>query len=245
MAKKDIAALAGLAALGALLSRRGESARNVDESVFTGPMQSEVESGQRERAIAEGLKAEGPESVGSSMRDAQDMSGIDYSAGVSRRAPRTVSRTAPRPAPRTVTPPTSVVDTGDEVSRLASRYPTRNPPALSRAQWLEEQAKRPLAERQAESREEFLRNSPLFRGARAIGNEFSTADKRYFQGKLDRGEPLNETEKAQARRAGLTGFKKGGAVKAKKMSSGGTTRSSASKRADGIATKGKTRGKFY
>jgi len=41
------------------------------------------------------------------------------------------------------------------------------------------------------------------------------------------------------------GMKRGGAVKAKKMASGGMTRSSASKRADGIATKGKTRGKMY
>lgn len=44
------------------------------------------------------------------------------------------------------------------------------------------------------------------------------------------------------------GMKKGGKVKAKpakKMASGGATRSSASKRADGIATKGKTRGKLY
>jgi hypothetical protein len=37
--------------------------------------------------------------------------------------------------------------------------------------------------------------------------------------------------------------KKGGAIKAKKMASGGSV-SSASKRADGIATKGKTRGKI-
>jgi hypothetical protein len=39
------------------------------------------------------------------------------------------------------------------------------------------------------------------------------------------------------------GMKRGGKVK--KMASGGVTRSSASKRADGIATKGKTRGKMY
>jgi hypothetical protein len=44
--------------------------------------------------------------------------------------------------------------------------------------------------------------------------------------------------------------KKGGSIKAKskaktKMSSGGTTRSSASKRGDGIASKGRTRGKMY
>jgi hypothetical protein len=38
--------------------------------------------------------------------------------------------------------------------------------------------------------------------------------------------------------------KKGGAIKAKKMASGGMVKSSASKRADGIAVKGKTRGKI-
>ena len=42
---------------------------------------------------------------------------------------------------------------------------------------------------------------------------------------------------------GELGFKKGGAVKAKKMASGGKV-SSASKRADGCATKGKTRGRM-
>ena len=40
------------------------------------------------------------------------------------------------------------------------------------------------------------------------------------------------------------GSKRGGLMKAKKMASGGMTSSSASKRADGIATKGKTRGKI-
>jgi hypothetical protein len=45
--------------------------------------------------------------------------------------------------------------------------------------------------------------------------------------------------------AGIFGkpMKKGGAVKTKKMASGGSV-SSASKRADGCATKGKTRGKM-
>ena len=40
------------------------------------------------------------------------------------------------------------------------------------------------------------------------------------------------------------GMKRGGSVKPKKMASGGMARSGASKRADGIATKGKTRGKI-
>lgn len=45
---------------------------------------------------------------------------------------------------------------------------------------------------------------------------------------------------------GAIGYKKGGkAQPAKKMASGGVTRSAASKRADGIASKGKTRGKIY
>ena len=50
---------------------------------------------------------------------------------------------------------------------------------------------------------------------------------------------------------GATGYKKGGPLKAKgkpksmKLASGGSTRSSASKRGDGIASKGRTRGKMY
>ena len=43
---------------------------------------------------------------------------------------------------------------------------------------------------------------------------------------------------------GAIGYKRGGKVKPKKMASGGMARSGASKRADGIATKGKTRGKI-
>jgi len=41
------------------------------------------------------------------------------------------------------------------------------------------------------------------------------------------------------------GMKKGGKVKVKKMASGGAVRSTASKRADGIAQKGRTKGKLY
>jgi hypothetical protein len=49
----------------------------------------------------------------------------------------------------------------------------------------------------------------------------------------------------EVRSSGETKLKKGGAVKAKKMASGGkVSRSSASKRADGIAQKGHTKGKY-
>lgn len=188
MAKKDIAALAGLAALGALLNRRGESAKNVDESVFTGPMQAETESGQRARAIAEGLKTEGPESVGGSMRDAQDMSGIDYSAGVSRRAPRKVPKERYTATP-SVPAPQADVSRGTAGADMSAYRPRYTPSALA---------------------------------------------PRVVQGRTYPPRPLiTDLE---------PGMKRGGKVK--KMASGGTTRSSASKRADGIATKGKTRGKM-
>ena len=55
-----------------------------------------------------------------------------------------------------------------------------------------------------------------------------------------RKKPLSEADTT----GGAIGYKRGGKVKPKKMASGGMARSGASKRADGIATKGKTRGKI-
>ena len=54
-----------------------------------------------------------------------------------------------------------------------------------------------------------------------------------------RKKPLSEADTT----GGAIGYKRGGKTKSKKMASGGMT-GSASKRADGIATKGKTRGKI-
>lgn len=56
-----------------------------------------------------------------------------------------------------------------------------------------------------------------------------------------RKKPLSEADTT----GGAIGYKRGGKAKPKKMASGGMARSGASKRADGIATKGKTRGKIY
>lgn len=61
-------------------------------------------------------------------------------------------------------------------------------------------------------------------------------------GKMSRASPYDDDEMRGGVRGG---YKRGGLMKAKKMASGGMTSSSASKRADGIATKGKTRGKMY
>ena len=59
--------------------------------------------------------------------------------------------------------------------------------------------------------------------------------------RMSRGSGPSDTRSVNERIKAAFGFKKGGAVK--KMASGGSV-SSASRRADGIATKGKTRGKF-
>jgi hypothetical protein len=56
--------------------------------------------------------------------------------------------------------------------------------------------------------------------------------------------PPSMTPEMRKKGGEFTLRKKGGVVKAKKMASGGAT-SSASKRGDGIATKGKTKCKMY
>jgi hypothetical protein len=91
---------------------------------------------------------------------------------------------------------------------------------------------------------------------RALGNPHESAKRGYDQGmkemiaarKAEDAKKQDEIDKAElpARQARYrvlmnSAFKKGGAVK--KMSSGGSV-GSASKRADGIAVKGKTRGKI-
>ena len=57
----------------------------------------------------------------------------------------------------------------------------------------------------------------------------------------DRAEDAKKAAEEEAAIAARGGMKHGGAVKTKKMAKGGST---ASKRADGCATKGKTKGRF-
>ena len=61
--------------------------------------------------------------------------------------------------------------------------------------------------------------------------------------KVYKEEPRSQWTDPHEQARKMMGFKKGGKVKSKCMSSGGKI-SSASKRADGIATKGKTRGRI-
>lgn len=85
-------------------------------------------------------------------------------------------------------------------------------------------------------------SAPAPKAAPVDVTKLSVAERR----KLSRENPSvsgpTDTRSVSQRLRAAFGMKKGGA--AKKMASGGMTSSSASKRADGIAVKGKTRGKM-
>lgn len=219
MARKDLAALAALGTLGYMMSNKGDKKGSVTERQIAADKEANAE----------------PQSM-------EDDSGMDAMEAANKRTERTLTpnergaagtsetvfpsaRTTSKPA--TAKPAaTSSKDYGksDETSSLLSRY----------------KAPETMTQKNERYRQE-MADLPIARGARDF---FGNADKRYLQSKLDRGETLSPMEQAQAKRAGMAGFKRGGRVK--KMASGGMTSkvSSASKRADGIATKGKTRGRM-
>ena len=229
MARKDLTALAALGTLGYMLSKKGDK----------------TDAPAAERRIAADREASAePQSM-------ENDSGMDPEEAANKRVERTLTNPDAREfgeagTSMTVTPsarPTSAApakpaavkprDTTktDETSNLLARYAK---PAL-RQETMKERAEAYNAKRFAQKEEDKA----------AVKDFFGNADKRYLQSKLDRGETLSPMEKAQAKRAGMEGFKRGGKVK--KMASGGMTSkvSSASKRADGIATRGKTKCKMY
>jgi len=158
--------------------------------------------------------------------------------------------------------PASVRDIGDETARLAKRYPPRSSADLIPGQ----NVKAPVGGERVSGSElgRNFKNTLMAAGPgrlAGVGNiatEMATAKRvqdAYNRAAAARreAEGLSPAE-AIARRnlmdeaAAAGGMKRGGKVKAKpvkKMASGGMARSSASKRADGIATKGKTRGRIY
>jgi hypothetical protein len=159
-------------------------------------------------------------------------------------------------------PPTPIRDTGDETARLAKRYPPRSSADLIPGQ----NVKAPVGGERVSGSElgRNFKNTLMAAGPgrlAGVGNiatEMATAKRvqdAYNRAAAARREAEGfSPAEAIARRnlmdeaAAAGGMKRGGKVKAKpvkKMASGGMARSSASKRADGIATKGKTRGKIY
>ena len=158
--------------------------------------------------------------------------------------------------------PASVRDIGDETARLAKRYPPRSSADLIPGQ----NVKAPVGGERVSGSElgRNFKNTLMAAGPgrlAGVGNiatEMATAKRvqdAYNRAAAARREAEGfSPAEAIARRnlmdeaAAAGGMKRGGKVKAKpvkKMASGGMARSSASKRADGIATKGKTRGRIY
>lgn len=80
--------------------------------------------------------------------------------------------------------------------------------------------------------------SPVYK-KNEFGEVYRAVPERRLKAYQDRQNLINANVNNPGYSAGM---KKGGVVK---MAKGGVTRSSASKRADGIATKGKTRGRMY
>ena len=91
-------------------------------------------------------------------------------------------------------------------------------------------------------------NPVLTKAAKSVKNFFSSGDTSASKGRtpLETGDELirrgKEAKKFEREAASGRGIKKGGTVK--KYAAGGSV-SSASKRADGIATRGKTRGRIF
>lgn len=170
-----------------------------------------------------------------------------------------------------------VTDTGDETERLARRYPApaakRTREELIGAIPTDEGKYAPVSGQRVTGNETTRNLSnimnataglsfPGYVGKMTQAQYNARAAARRAAGELTPAEIEAAKEAAQAAREAKTlnpnawmagpkgmmeNFKKGGAVKAKKMvvtKMGGKV-SSASKRADGIATKGKTRGKLY
>lgn len=225
MAKKSGAAnLAGLAALGALgytlLKGKKDDAVSSTSS-RGGPEESYMGiSDMEDRALSEGLKAEGPETAaGSTKRDPQDMSGIDYSAGRKPAASRSVAAKPSAPASKE----------DPSYGGSGGSGGGRGPAAGEREAY--EASKARAADLMAAYKPRY---TPPGRAPK------TTVGKVYEKAPLKA--PDFEYGIPGFKPNVLEGMKKGGAVKVKKMASGGVTRSSASKRADGIAQKGKTRG---
>ena len=225
MASKKTGRLAGLAALAgaAYLADKKGMFDSKSGNAKTSSVEQEEATSPRDRMPA--AAPEEGESAQSKFRKAELEAG-----DVAAMAPRKVSPTAARPS----APPAGAMrsirsDVGASSSGGSGRSGGRGG-----AEAGEEAAYN--AEKKAQQVKDFMTPRP------GIMARMRAKDKEMFKNI----KPAVETEREPApdlasAYSGADTYKRGGAVK--KMASGGMT-SSASKRADGIATKGKTRGKM-
>lgn len=205
-------------------------------------------------------------SAAPAMMSQEEMTRRRLAGGPRGRTGTTPARVAGQGGPRGVL--YSPTDTGDETDRLAKRYPA--PPKSDDFASPERRKNAGMLQ----SIKEYYQSPSSLEGVKrnAINTLNATAGlsapgvvpqmtQRQFNARAaarraDEGLSDAEVTDLMRRRAlsemdttgGAIGYKRGGKAKAKpakKMASGGMAKSSASKRADGIATKGKTKCKMY
>lgn len=219
MAKDRSAAnIAGLAALGALgyqllKNKKGDTASGTQSASNVESAQPPVSEDQRKRAVEEGSNASALDSINDYYANRKPVDSGDANVAA-----------AVQNAPR-VTPVEAATPKAANPSRSYKSASSDDSQAMPAPKGGSGGGRGPaFGEREAY---EATRYKPRYTPPGQAPK--ISAGARYPMTSLTREDVLKATE-----------MKKGGAVK--KMASGGVTRSSASKRADGIAQKGKTRG---
>jgi len=220
MARKDLTALAALGTLGYMLSKKGDKK---DEK-------STSDAAER-RIAADKVASEAPQSM-------EDDSRMDPEEAANKRTERMLTN------------PNAKEYGEDGTSMTVS--PSRKPAASSTVKTTAKPASKTPAYVQSYTEDMMDADNPRSvktekapAAASVDVTKLSLADRRKLSRENSSGSGPTDTRSVNQRMRESFGLKRGGKVK--KMASGGMTSkvSSASKRADGIATKGKTRGKMY
>jgi hypothetical protein len=226
--RKDLTALAALGTLGYMLSKRGDKASDKKDEKSTS------DAAERRRA-ADKEASEEPLKVG-------DEFGMDPEEAANRRTERMLTNPNAK----------EYGEAGTSMTVSPSKKPAASPakPAPSKSNI----APAPKAPAYVQSYTEDMMDADNPRSVKTEKapaaasvdvTKLSLADRRKLSRENSSGSGPTDTRSVNQRMRESFGLKRGGKVK--KMASGGMTSkvSSASKRADGIATKGKTRGKMY
>lgn len=267
---QNLAGLAALGALGYMLRSKGAPVEDrVGEDVVRTPapdvgrmLYPDESSGTGEYApaapVASGTRSMAP-SAAPAMMSQEEMTRRRLAGGPRGRTDSAPARVAGQGGPRGVL--YSPTDTGDEVARLARRSPGTamdRIPGSSPAGWTGGTGERVSGSQFTRNLSNTLNATAGLSAPGFVGRETAKQfGARAAARRADEGLSDAEVTDLMRRRAlsemdttgGAMGYKRGGKVKAKpkKMvvtKTGGKV-SSASKRADGIASKGKTRGKLY
>jgi hypothetical protein len=218
--RKDLTALAALGTLGYMLSKRGDKK---DEK-------STSDAAER-RIAADRVASEAPQSM-------ENDAGMDPEEAANKRTERMLTNPNAK----------EYGEDGTSMTVSPSKKPAASPakPAPSKSNI----APAPKTPAYVQSYTEDMMDADNPRSVKAEKapaasvdvTKLSLADRRKLSRENSSGSGPTDTRSVNQRMRESFGLKRGGKVK--KMASGGMTSSSASKRADGIATKGKTRGKI-